>query len=696
MKKILNALFLTLLAVFTFSSCSDVPAPYDILGEGDLPGMTGDGTKENPYNIETAQKKQDGSIAWVQGYIVGCVDGEGKAIATESKFEAPFTIASNLLIADTPDETNYKNCVPVQLVGGSDVRTALNLKDNAANLGKVVMIYGSLEKYFGVAGLKSPTAAVLDGVEIGEGGSELPSGSLVEKLDATNPVNQVVNTFDEAEKDKDYLKEGYVNFAEVGGRTWRGKPHEGNGLIQATAYGSKQASVISWFVTPAVNVAQMEVKKVTFDCISAYYKEGTKLEVYFLEKNGNELNQTLLNVGNLPQSADGYSEPVTLTGDLTAIGDKVGFIGFKYIGSDEASGTYQIDNLYVGVEAGENPGPEQPGDGTELLTNGGFEDWAEGYPVNWKSASTASNATLEQSSDKRNGTYSVLVKGTNANKRLGSAEMTLKAGTYTFSAYFKAATNENASARLGYALVGTDGAIGGSDYKYDDYVNDITNKEWVTKSYTFTLETEQKICLVIMNPKNPGKDVLVDDASLKTTDGGIVGGDEPEQPKPSVGNLLVNPGFEEWGETLPTAWDNSKYNTGEITKETSFKHGGNNSLRQKSDDGTQKIQQEVAVKGGKKYRISYWFLDNDPKARSRYWFALVDGEGKTVNDLNSEIQQSAYSEDNPEWQQVKIEVTLPENVVKMRYEVRTYRGEDAKGTGGGYIYYDDMELVEIE
>ena len=46
MKKILNALFLTLLTVFTFSSCSDVPAPYDILGEGDVPGLTGDGTCE--------------------------------------------------------------------------------------------------------------------------------------------------------------------------------------------------------------------------------------------------------------------------------------------------------------------------------------------------------------------------------------------------------------------------------------------------------------------------------------------------------------------------------------------------------------------------------------------------------------------------------------------------------------------------
>ncbi|GAA6257509.1 hypothetical protein F070042J6_33610 [Bacteroides sp. f07] len=530
MKKILNALFLTLLAVFTFSSCSDVPAPYDILGEGDVPGLTGGGTKEDPYNIETAQKKQDGSIAWVQGYIVGCVDGEGKTIATESKFEAPFTIASNILIADTPNETNYKNCIPVQLVGGSDVRTALNLKDNAGNLGKIVMIYGSLEKYFGVAGLKSATAAVLDGTEIGEGGSEQPSGSLAELLDPSNPVSQVVNTFDDAENDKEYVKEGYVNFAEVGARTWRGKPFNGNGLIQATAYGSKVASVISWFVTPAVNIAQMDVKKVTFDCISAYYKDGNKLEVYFLEKDGNNLKQTLLDVGTLPQNAEGYSDAKTLTADLTNIGDKVGFIGFKYVGGEVASGTYQIDNLYVGVEPSEGPGPEQPGGGTELLTNGGFEDWAEGYPVNWKSASTASNATLEQSTDKRNGNYSVLVKGTTtANKRLGSTEMTLKAGTYTFSAYLKAATVENASARLGYAIVGADGTIGGSDYKYDDYVNNITNTEWIAKSYTFTLEEEQKICLVIMNSKTIGIDFLVDDASLKTENGGIVdgGGTEP-------------------------------------------------------------------------------------------------------------------------------------------------------------------------
>lgn len=355
MKKILNALFLTLLTVFTFSSCSDVPAPYDILGEGDVPGLTGDGTKENPYNISSASLKQDGSVAWVQGYIVG--SAEGASLADGSKFEAPFVGASNILIADDVNEKDYKKCIPVQLVAGTDLRTKLNLVDNVANLGKVIIIKGTLENYFKQAGVKAPTAAVLNGEEIGDGDDPTPSGSLAELLDPSNPVNQVVNTFDDAETDKEYVKEGYVNFAEAGGRTWRGKPFNNNGLIQATAYGSKDASVVSWFVTPAVNTAQMEVKKVTFDCISAYYKDGNKLEVYFLEKEGNNLKQTLLDVGTLPQNSEGYSDAKTLTGDLTSIGEKVGFIGIKYVGSETASGTYQIDNLYVGVEPGEGPGP---------------------------------------------------------------------------------------------------------------------------------------------------------------------------------------------------------------------------------------------------------------------------------------------------------------------------------------------------
>ncbi|WP_443680993.1 fimbrillin family protein [Phocaeicola plebeius] len=184
--------------------------------------------------------------------------------------------------------------------------------------------------------------------------------------------------------------------------------------------------------------------------------------------------------------------------------------------------------------------------------------------------------------------------------------------------------------------------------------------------------------------------------NVKVIANGKGGGTVDPEPEPEPGiNLLTNPGFEDWTSELPTAWDNATYNTGEIVKETSIKHGGNNSLRQTSASGTNKIQQEVAITAGKKYRISYWSLDNDTKASSRYWFAMVGSDGKTINDINKQIQQSDYSADNAEWQQVTIEFTAPAGTVKMRYEVRTYRNMDSN-EAGGYIYYDDMELVEIQ
>ena len=195
--------------------------------------------------------------------------------------------------------------------------------------------------------------------------------------------------------------------------------------------------------------------------------------------------------------------------------------------------------------------------------------------------------------------------------------------------------------------------------------------------------------------------------SVKLSSGEGGGTVEPEpEPEPTPGNnLLINPGFEEWvcfltlsfntlRSLFPIKWDNN-YNIGEIVKEATIKHSGDYSLRQTSSSKTSKIQQEAEVLGGKKYRLSYWFLDNDAKASSRYWFALVDANGKTVNDLNAEIQQEEYSVDNPDWQQVKIEITMPENVVKVRFEIRTYRNMTTD-EAGGYIYYDDMELIQLD
>lgn len=533
MKKILNALFLTLLAVFTFSSCSDVPAPYDILGEGDVPGLTGDGTKENPYSIEAAQQKQDGTIAWVQGYIVGTVENYEDPSGS-AKFAAPFTAKNNLLIAASATETNVKNCVCVQLSSGTELYSKLNLAENATNLGHILAIQGSLEKFYGFPGVKSTTAATLDGKDVGGSGETDPDNPL--GLDDSNPVNSFSATFDDAVNNNDYLLANWYNVAVAGGRRWQGKIFNNTDkYIQATSYNASGSNFECWFVTPAFKVDEIADKTVSFKCAVYNYATAaanSNLEVYFLKLVNGKMESSKLTIDGMPTTDNTW---VPLEAKLDSYAGQTGFVGFKYTSTSSTEAlSYRLDDIQAGKGQG---GGETPGEGTELLTNGGFENWADGYPTGWKSASTASSATLEQSTDKRSGASSVLVKGDpQSNKRLGSTEMTLKAGTYTFSAYLKAATaGSTASAALGYVPIGDDGVIGGNDYKHGDYANDLTNADWVVKSYTFTLLEQKKICLLVMNSKKPGGNLLVDDASLKTTDGGIVdgGGVDPE-PDPEL------------------------------------------------------------------------------------------------------------------------------------------------------------------
>ena len=52
------------------------------------------------------------------------------------------------------------------------------------------------------------------------------------------------------------------------------------------------------------------------------------------------------------------------------------------------------------------------------------------------------------------------------------------------------------------------------NYFYGDYTNDITSSEWVKVTHTFTIDADGTYCVVIMNSKNPGGDVLIDDFTL--------------------------------------------------------------------------------------------------------------------------------------------------------------------------------------
>ena len=113
----------------------------------DLFFIEGEGTLAKPYtpaDVQYFSGKVEGK-AWVKGEISGFFNNNAFVAGTEG------AIASNLALS--AGDIN----VPVALPSGSQVRTDLNLLDNATNLDKTVWVYGTIEKYFGVPGVKNVT-----------------------------------------------------------------------------------------------------------------------------------------------------------------------------------------------------------------------------------------------------------------------------------------------------------------------------------------------------------------------------------------------------------------------------------------------------------------------------------------------------------------------------------------------------------
>lgn len=168
---------------------------------------------------------------------------------------------------------------------------------------------------------------------------------------------------------------------------------------------------------------------------------------------------------------------------------------------------------------------------TELLTNGGFESWTDGVADGWKSASSAGNGTVTQSTDARTGSYAARLATASGNKRMARAEMALVAGEYTFTAWVKnAEAGQAATVALGYTPISEEGTAG--QYQYGDQTP--VGDEWQQFSYTFTLAEKTTVCLVVFDKKNTA-DVLIDDASLMGPDQTAT----PEEPQPAVNYLFT-------------------------------------------------------------------------------------------------------------------------------------------------------------
>lgn len=194
MKKFFNNIFtLSLgLSLGLLASCDDVPAPYELNLEGGTATEQKVSSKENPYTVADALADYKlGKVAnqWVKGYIVGYLPANNSVMSAAQFCSADTAAQTNLVLAASASETLTDNCMAVQLPAG-EIRTALNVKDHADNIGKEVLLYGSIEKYCGAAGIKSVSYCVIDGKSYGtEPGIIVPVGEVKGKGTEAEPWN---------------------------------------------------------------------------------------------------------------------------------------------------------------------------------------------------------------------------------------------------------------------------------------------------------------------------------------------------------------------------------------------------------------------------------------------------------------------------------------------------------------------------
>jgi hypothetical protein len=296
------------------------------------------------------------------------------------------------------------------------------------------------------------------------------------------------------------------------------------------------------------------------------------------------------------------------------------------------------------------------------LTNGGFETWnSDSEAAGWKSASTAGNATVSKSTNAHSDSYAALVAGNEtANKRLATTEMTLKAGTYEFTFYAKGAA-DGASARPGYVPV-TNGSVG--NYSYGDYVNSISASSWTKVTYSFTLDAETTVCLVVMNPKNCGN-LIIDDASLTTTNGGLVSGgtettpEEPSTPStpvtPSGDNLITNGDFESWvSDSEATAWKSASTASNATVSKSTDAHTGSYAAQIEGYTQNKRLGSiEMTLKAGT-YTFAFYAKGVADGASVRPGYVPVTG-GKVGDYAYGDYTNNISTTD---WQLITCEFTL--------------------------------------
>lgn len=494
MKKFIYSCLFLAMAAITFSSCEDVPAPYNMPTENESQKVqpSGTGTAADPFNVAGVVKYiDDGGSAETEVYV------KGKVVSVEQRsWNANY---GSLKYYISEDGTPTNQFYVFNGYAGPN-RTKFSGED-ALKQGDEVVICGKVDVYNGTKEFLANNYIVsLNGV----GGATTPD----------TPTDGYINeTFSKSF--------GTFTLKNIKGTPW---VIDSYGYAKATGYENVSQVTTpseSYLVSKAIDLSTSKGATLKFSYILRYATfngvptEGVKNQVLITENYTGDPTTTKWTdiTGTLTEGTD-WKTWSTYTFDLAPYKGKKNIVIALHYACEAKSGTWQIKELSVkeGAPTVKPDTPDTPSTGDTTTPNGNFETWVDGKPNNWKTASTAGNASVAQSTDAHSGKYSVKVGGsTTANKRLGYKEMELKAGTYKIKYYVKAATATGASVQSGFVPV-TEGKVG--DYKYSGYINNISNTEWTLVEQELVIPSDGTYCIVIMNSKKPGGDVLIDDLTL--------------------------------------------------------------------------------------------------------------------------------------------------------------------------------------
>ncbi|MBQ1972775.1 MAG: choice-of-anchor J domain-containing protein [Paraprevotella sp.] len=537
MKKIYKALFLLTVGAFTFTACEDVPAPYPIPGTeqgSDDSGQGGGGS--TGLNVIFSEEFDGG-----QGKFVFDVVSNPSNLSYVWKSETYNTSTYLKASAYASSKSNEAEAWAVS--------PAINLKDSkkatlkfrhainkiAPGVPSEMMTVWASTDYAGDVKTAKWTKLVVPTYPAGDSWTFVDAGSI--DLGAFCGQAKVYIGF-KYTSTNDYSGTWEVDAFEVlgDGTPMTDEPvapptTDGEGTLEKPYSVSEALALVTSGNIPAEEVyiqgvvsyikeISTEYGNATYDISADGTANGDQLTVYrgkYL--NGDKFtSEDQLKVGNkvivLGVLTKYYDSPQVNTNSKLYSIDGVGGNEGGNTGGNEGGNTGGNEGEEGGGETNEDIYEGVPGEWGNYLLNGGFEEWSGNQPIHWETACTAGNASMSKSTIARSGNSSVLVKGSSKNTRIAFREMTLPAGTYIFSFYVRAAGDVEGSCRPGVAFPPAEGSLTGNDYVYGDYVNNLSTDEWTEVSHTITLEETKTVCVLVMNPKSPGKDFLIDDARL--------------------------------------------------------------------------------------------------------------------------------------------------------------------------------------